>query len=411
MVNEGEKLEEANEQLIASDVTTASAVAKTSIALSPANMDRLAGIASDAARSIRTKFGFGFVGVSLVPSMDAPVLEWKYASGSTSSNYELIRLPKSVGALGKVFGLGRGIIVDSVEDDIPENERFQYPIVIAEALQGFLSFPLMRGGEMKVILICGSRFVRYFDDAFASEVQLYAANVFDLQPCPEAAIRIQGKQEGFAYAEITQRILQAQESERKRIARELHDGISQEILVAQMGLRRLKYLPPEQWPEEVEKVSNSLRDTITHIGSMAKALRPASLDGLGLSSAMRELCSTVGSSFGITTTENIQDVTGLNETAELSIYRIFQEALSNACKYSKAETIQVSLLVEDGMVTLTVTDDGCGFDTQNPQAAGTGLGLEGMRERAALINGDLVIQSTLDRGTTIQLRVKEGGAQ
>ena len=97
-------------------------------------------VATRAARAIRESFSFGFVGVSLIPKGPNPVMQWGYADGSTNKSYELIRLPASVGALGKVHALRKGIIVNSVEEDIPENELFQYPIVMLKRLRVFLRF-------------------------------------------------------------------------------------------------------------------------------------------------------------------------------------------------------------------------------------------------------------------------------
>ena len=107
--------------------------------------------ASRAVEDVRDGFGLDFVGASVVPDGSAPILRWQYGAGSTTGNYALIHLPEGVGALGKVQKLRRGLVVNSVEDDIPQGELFQYPIIVAEALKSFFAFPLMEGDDVRVI--------------------------------------------------------------------------------------------------------------------------------------------------------------------------------------------------------------------------------------------------------------------
>ncbi len=368
-------------------------------------------IASDAAENVRDRFALDFVGVSIVPDGSAPILTWQYAAGSTTENYALIHLPEGVGALGKVQKLRRGIVVNSVEDDIPQGELFQYPIIVAEALSSFFSFPLMEDGDLRVILICATRFVRTFDEVACGIIQQFSATRFSLEPCGEAPLLVHGKQEGFAYTEITHRLLQAQEDERRRIARELHDGISQEILVAQIELRKLGYLPQEEWPAAVDAVSGRLRDVIAHISAIARALRPAALDELGLVAALEALCATMQKAFGVPIEVEAEDPGPLGADREIALYRICQEAVSNACKYSGADAVEVALAVRDGILTLRVADDGAGFDPARPRAKGSGLGLGGMRERAGLVGGDLAIESAPGSGCTVTLSMALGGSR
>ncbi len=366
-------------------------------------------VATRAARAIRESFSFGFVGVSLIPKGPNPVMQWGYADGSTNKSYELIRLPASVGALGKVHALRKGIMVNSVEEDIPENELFQYPIVMAEALKSFFAFPLMKGDEIAVIIICGTRFLHALNDHEMSLIQRFAAKEFNLKPSKFAPVYIHGDQEGFAYSNLSKNLLIAQEAERKRIARELHDGISQEVLVAQMELRRLKYLPYEEWPDVVSKTSNMLKDVMSHISAISRALRPLALDELGLSAAVYALCESSAEAFGITVVKNIRENITLNSSIEIAVYRIFQEALNNACKYSGGNKIRVLLdwdKDEPNVLVLMVSDNGRGFDVENPEVQGSGLGLEGMRERAALVNGALALQSQKNQGSIVSLRVE-----
>lgn len=393
--------------------------------------------ASRAVEDVRDGFGLDFVGASVVPDGSAPILRWQYGAGSTTGNYALIHLPEGVGALGKVQKLRRGLVVNSVEDDIPQGELFQYPIIVAEALKSFFAFPLMEGDDVRVILICATRFVRSFDEVSCGLMQQFSAARFSLAPCAETPLAVHGKQEGFAYTEITHRLIQAQEGERRRIARELHDGISQEVLVAQIELRKLGYLSKDQWPAAIEAVSERLKDVIAHIGALAHALRPAALDELGLAAAIEALCAKMQTAFGIPIEVRLTEVGELGADCEIALYRICQEAVSNACKYSGASAIRVYLgpaagvpgkraasaaeaegaaeagdvANADGAMVLRIADDGCGFDPARYEARGSGLGLGGMRERAGLAGGALSIESAPGAGCVVELALPTGGAR
>lgn len=379
--------------------------------IGPTGVHEAPEVYDDAVSVLREEFDFDFVGLSLIDSPDSPVYDWGFGSGSVSGNFRLIRLPSSVGALGKALSLRRCLIADSVEDNIPENERFQYPIVAVEGLKSFIAFPLLRGDEVCHVIICGMRHVYYFRDAFVMKVQRFAASLLGDEASANPSLRIRGKQEGFAYSELSHRIFQAQEEERKRIARELHDGLSQEILVAQMALRKMSYLPQEEWPDAVAEVGDLLRETISHVGAIAKDLRPPSIDELGLASAIHELCETSRRMTDIRVAERIEELPELGEVEELAFYRVAQEALSNVCKYSQAAYVQVSLRCENGEVRLTVEDDGSGFDLDDVRPHGSGLGLDSMRERAFLIGAELNIESVAGRGTCVTLWMKEGRAR
>ena len=112
-----------------------------------------------------------------------------------------------------------------------------------------------------------------------------------------------------------------------------------------MELRRLIYLPYEEWPDVVSKTSNMLKDVMSHISAISRALRPLALDELGLSAAVYALCESSAEAFGITVVKNIRENITLNSSIEIAVYRIFQEALNNACKYSGGNEIRVLLYI------------------------------------------------------------------
>ena len=158
-------------------------------------------------------------------------------------------------------------------------------------------------------------------------------------------------------------------------------------------------------------MSGRLRDVIAHISAIARALRPAALDELGLVAALEALCATMQKAFGVPIEVEAEDPGPLGADREIALYRICQEAVSNACKYSGADAVEVALAVRDGILTLRVADDGAGFDPARPQAKGSGLGLGGMRERAGLVGGDLAIESVPGFGCTVTLSMALGGSR
>ncbi len=148
---------------------------------------------------------------------------------------------------------------------------------------------------------------------------------------------------------------------------------------------------------------------MSHILAISRALRPLALDELGLSAAIEALCESSAEAFGIKVVTNIRQNIVLNGGVEIAVYRIFQEALNNACKYSDGTEICVSLdwdESEDSVLVLTVSDNGKGFDVTNPDIQGSGLGLKGMKERAMLVGGILHLESHKNQGSTVVLRVK-----
>lgn len=365
------------------------------------------------ARQLKGEFGFDFVGISLVPkSTDEPMLSWQCVAGNTNTRYQRILLPAGVGAVGVTFEQRRPMLVENVDADIAQGELYQYPIVAAEGLWSFLTLPLLdEAGVIELVCLCAYRTPRAFPDALVERIRTFAQERTGLTPAPTPCFTPPKGEVPSSYTQVTHRIIQAQEAERKRIARELHDGISQELLLAQIELRKLKYLPDgEEQRLGIERASDKLRAIMNHVSALASDLRPAALDELGLAAAIQAHCVKLERGFGVTMTAELDaDVSGLGPDTQTALYRIFQEAAMNACKYSRSETIDVILGRENGNVVLQVQDNGDGFDTAHPAIRGGGLGLEGMNERAAAIGGTWSICSQPGKGTTVRVELPEEG--
>ena len=201
----------------------------------------------------------------------------------------------------------------------------------------------------------------------------------------------------------------ARHQERSRIARELHDSISQELFslsVLAGGLRRA--LPPgSSVLTEVETMERTAGDTMREMQSLLLALRPVALDEAGLASALEQVCGAYRARLGVEIRTELDALT-LPAALEHAILRVTQEALANAVRHAGAEVIWVRLRGGPDQVTLEVADNGRGFDAGGPRAAGGGLGLRAMRDRAADQGGQLTIDSAPGTGTIVQARFPWG---
>jgi two-component system, NarL family, sensor histidine kinase UhpB len=193
----------------------------------------------------------------------------------------------------------------------------------------------------------------------------------------------------------------AQEAERERIARELHDQIGQQLTAVLLHLRRLHDEAPPSLREAVEGAQESARASLDDVRRVAQRLRPDALDDLGLVQAIAGLCSAMegGNAFRIERRLDA-DLPPLEHPVELAIYRVAQESLTNAARHSGATRVTVGLTARCRTVELVVADDGRGSAGSEP-----GSGVLGMRERAGLIGADLRIEPTAGGGTTVRLSV------
>jgi two-component system, NarL family, sensor histidine kinase UhpB len=197
--------------------------------------------------------------------------------------------------------------------------------------------------------------------------------------------------------------LTAQERERERIARDLHDEVNQSLTGLLLRLEATRRNAPPQLAHELAETQALANRAMEELLTLARQLRPTALDDLGLKAALAGHVDEIGRQTEIQTALEAEgNFMRLPSDVQLVAYRVAQEALSNAVRHSDAQSIVVRLAREDGTLELTVADDGHGFTFD--QATG-GLGMGGMRERALLIGGDLNVESRPDVGTRVRLRV------
>lgn len=196
--------------------------------------------------------------------------------------------------------------------------------------------------------------------------------------------------------------------ERTRIARELHDSISQDLFSLSLVSGNLRRTLPDgtRFQEQADSMVRTIDHTMWEMRAMLLELRPVALEKAGLVSALRELCRSYEVRLGIRFSADLHDV-HLEPAAEHTVLRVVQEALSNAVRHGEAQTIELTLLSIEGHVDLVVCDDGRGFD---PDQVGDrhGLGLSLMRERVAELGGDVAVRSRTGQGTTVRVRIPGG---
>lgn len=213
---------------------------------------------------------------------------------------------------------------------------------------------------------------------------------------------------------VATRALQAQELERKRIALELHDDTAQALASLLIRLRVVRNTAdPNVRDARLEEVRNELAKAMESVRRFARALRPPALDEVGVVPAIREHARSVCETTGLKAVVE-PDVIGslLSRDAELVLYRIVQEALSNVVRHADASTVRVRIGRRDAAVVAEITDDGKGFVVADELCrGGRGLGLFGMQERAAYVGGRIDIDSRPGRGTTVRVTmpIQEGG--
>lgn len=206
--------------------------------------------------------------------------------------------------------------------------------------------------------------------------------------------------------------LRAAEQERQRIARELHDDTAQRLAGLMIMLKVAgRTVDPQEREERLDRVREEIGAAADAVRRIARGLRPPVLDEVGLPAALESLVRTLRHAHGLDIDLAMDRPAGrMSADSELAMYRIVQEALSNAIRHSGASRLAVSLQAEDHALRAEVRDEGRGFATERPFSdEGRGLGLVGMRERARHAGGTLEIDSAPGAGTRVRVTLPYGG--
>jgi PAS domain S-box-containing protein len=234
-----------------------------------------------------------------------------------------------------------------------------------------------------------------------------------------AKLRDEVKERAAAEArvrELLRRLVTVQEGERRRIARELHDTLGQQLAALRLSIEMIKAESEgrARLSEHIARTQGIFDGLNSDVDFLAWELRPAALDMLGLDAALRDFVREWSDHFRVEADYHgsLPEGARLTPEVETNLYRILQEALQNVHKHAGATRVSVQLERRDGQVVLIVEDNGKGYDADAEEAAGTnkGMGVTNMGERAALVGGELEVESAPGAGATIYVRVPLGGA-
>ena len=208
---------------------------------------------------------------------------------------------------------------------------------------------------------------------------------------------------------LMRKVINTQEDERKRVSRDIHDHLGQEMTALRLQLQafREQLGNDAKLTERFDKVLETAENLDLTIDFIAWELRPAALEEIGLQAAINKYVSNWSNQFKATTEFHavVPSDRRLALAVEVNLYRIVQEALNNIAKHAKANNVSILLEKPEDKIVLIIEDDGVGFDVEEKLNRNEGLGLIGIGERAALINGEVEIESAIGNGTTIYVRV------
>ncbi len=312
--------------------------------------------------------------------------------------------------------LGRDLVIADLQELGPPNEDAAHLIAVREVgVRSVMSIALRSGESELGALILMSRKANAFGEEaqdIAKEVGAELAIAIG-QMRLRQALADRAEELGRLAEERQQmlhRIVRAQEEERERVALELHDGLGQVLTSISLFASDLADQVSEEAKPRAIRVNELIRRAIVDSRQLVWSLRPPELERLGLVPAIRRLADETSTpELTVDLHEQIGDVR-LAPESEAVVYRVVQEAVHNAQKHAHASAISILLQRANGQLTSLVEDNGRGFDPATIEP-GRGLGLIGMRERAELVEGSLVVESAVEAGTRVRLLVPIGATE
>jgi signal transduction histidine kinase len=328
----------------------------------------------------------------LIALPEGDVLRVAAAEGESSFGVAGMQLEVDSSKAGRVLERGRSERVDSVLDDPEIDQQATRRLGVHSALYVPL---VVRGASIGVVIAHDKRGAT---PAFTEDDLRLAETL-----AARAAIAVDLA--GRVSRDAVRRVVEAQELERARLARELHDETGQALTSILLGLKPLEQAAETaEARDSIAAVRELVVSTLQDVRRLAVELRPSALDDFGLVPAVERLAETFREQSGIRVDlEALLGEERLPTEVETALYRVVQEAFTNVIKHSGAERVSILLQRKDGAVMAVVEDDGAGFDPAATRA--DAIGLAGMQERVALVGGRLRIESTAGLGTTLVAEV------
>jgi signal transduction histidine kinase len=352
----------------------------------------------------------GTIGWILLVDEKTQSLSLKVLRGLSEKYAPEMRLEAGEGIAGRVAQSGRAVLVEDLSTDPRAVWR---DLINAEGLKAFLSVPLRAKDAVLGVLNVASRSPHHFtqDDMHL----LHAIGDQVGVAIEQAELYKQLRIERENYKRLARHMLIAQEEERGRVARELHDETSQSLTGLSLNMRALLSIANASdfgdaaFKAKLEQAHNITLQLNSEINKIMKSLRPIALDSLGLGPAIHQIAENQLQPVGINASVKQEGMEErLPSEVEFGLFRIAQGSIANIALHSQAKNAVVSLRCNSDELTMQIEDDGKGFDASRPievDESGRGRGLFSMKERASLLGGTCDIQSQPGKGTSIMVRV------
>ena len=352
----------------------------------------------------------GTIGGILLLDEETKTLYYRIQRGLSAKYAKEMRMHLGEGIAGRVAQSGEPMLLEDISQD---RRRARPDLITLEGLKGFVSIPLKAKNKVIGVMNVASHVVGQFgadDLSLLSAIGDYLGTAIE-----QARLYEQLAQAGERYRELLRHALTAQEEERKRIARELHDETSQALtsltlsLQAIIGMAEAKGIGDAEFAERLKTMHKYSVHAGNEIVKLMKELRPTLLDELGMSAAIHRYAKDTLETQGTNVSTEFRG-TGKRflPEVEVTLFRIAQGAIGNILEHSGAKNAYIKLECKTGECVLSIEDDGKGFNVSKVtrvDPSGRGAGLFTMRERASLVGGTWQIESRPRRGTKIEVRI------
>jgi len=352
----------------------------------------------------------GTIGGILLLDEQTQTLSYRVHQGLSARYVEELRFSLGEGIIGRAAQSGKSILLEDVSTD----PRVAYPdLVSREGLKAFICVPLRAKDRVLGVLNVTSHMTRRF-----TRNDMHLLNSIGDQlgvAIEQARLYERLKKARERYQRLARQTLEAQEEERKRIARELHDETSQALsgltlqLQALVDMTEMSGSQDTEFITKLKKVQSLAVEVHSEISRLIADLRPALLDTLGLVPAIRQYAETSLRPLGINVSVEIKGVDRrLPPEVEAGLFRWTQGAIGNIAQHSRAKNAAIVLEYQDNELLMRISDNGVGFDVSkiiDVEESGRGRGVFSMKERVGLLGGTCSIESQPGQGTTVRARV------
>ncbi len=284
-----------------------------------------------------------------------------------------------------------------------------YPLSDEQNGRNWLGVPFVINGKVIGFCVLDKDEPQFFTSQHIRVIEALVSQAASAVENARLFEQVQAGQEHLKF--LSHRLVEVQETERRYIARELHDEAGQALASLRLELHLLSHLAdePEAVKAKVPEIQQQVDDISENLHRLAVHLRPASLDHMGLTTALAQHVKTIGSQYNLLTGFEVCGVIQrLSPEVETAVYRVVQEALTNVVRHAHATRVDVLLKHHGDHFVIIVEDDGQGFeplDVMAGIATSDHLGLVGIRERTAMLGGNLALDSSLGNGTTLKIEV------